>query len=114
MASMNFSASRQFVKPPQRGIFPLDHDAECKPKMESYLQCLKDEKQQHHKCRELSKGYLQCRMDAQLMAKEDLNDMGYSNEATVESAKEYDKSKEKEGYIAGKHIETRTFSWFEK
>ncbi len=40
--------------------------------------------------------------------------MGYSNEATVESAKEYDKSKEKEGYIAGKHIETRTFSWFEK
>ena len=33
MASMNFSAGKQFVKPPQRGIFPLDHDAECKPKM---------------------------------------------------------------------------------
>jgi len=33
MASMNFSAGKQFVKPPQRGIFPLDHDAECKTKM---------------------------------------------------------------------------------
>jgi hypothetical protein len=32
--SMNFSTSKQFVKPPQRGIFPLDHDAECKPYME--------------------------------------------------------------------------------
>ena len=38
MASMNFSSGKQFVKPPQRGIFPLDHDAECKPKMQvSYL-----------------------------------------------------------------------------
>jgi len=34
MASMNFSSGKQFVKPPQRGIFPLDHDAECKPKMQ--------------------------------------------------------------------------------
>ena len=31
---MNFSSGKQFVKPPQRGIFPLDHDAECKPKMQ--------------------------------------------------------------------------------
>ena len=35
MASMNFSSGKQFVKPPQRGIFPLDHDAECKPKMQA-------------------------------------------------------------------------------
>jgi cytochrome c oxidase assembly protein subunit 19 len=75
MASMNFSSSKQWVKPPQRGIFPLDHDKECKEYMEIYLSCLKREQQQHNKCRELSKDYLQCRMDRQLMAKEDLNDV---------------------------------------
>ena len=34
MSSMNFSTAKQVVKPPQRGIFPLDHDAECRSKME--------------------------------------------------------------------------------
>lgn len=34
MSSMNFSTSKQYVRPPQRGIFPLDHDADCKPFME--------------------------------------------------------------------------------
>lgn len=41
--------------------------------LQTYLSCLKEEKQKHHKCRELSKEYLQCRMDSQLMANEDLN-----------------------------------------
>jgi hypothetical protein len=40
--------------------------------------------------------------------------MGYSKEATVDSATEYDKSKEKEGYIAGKHIERKTKWWFQR
>jgi hypothetical protein len=116
MASMNFSSSKQFVRPPQRGIFPLDHDAECKPYMKVqlycnilmfpfvsllfthalsllafclsnqqkvYLDCLKGEKQQHNKCRELSKEYLQCRMDSQLMAKEDLNEVRFFCASTV-------------------------------
>lgn len=34
VSSMNFSGGKQHVKPPQRGIFPLDHDAECKPTMD--------------------------------------------------------------------------------
>eukprot|EP00568_Trieres_chinensis_P000775 CAMPEP_0183298596 /NCGR_PEP_ID=MMETSP0160_2-20130417/5573_1 /TAXON_ID=2839 ORGANISM="Odontella Sinensis, Strain Grunow 1884" /NCGR_SAMPLE_ID=MMETSP0160_2 /ASSEMBLY_ACC=CAM_ASM_000250 /LENGTH=142 /DNA_ID=CAMNT_0025460669 /DNA_START=233 /DNA_END=662 /DNA_ORIENTATION=+ len=103
---VNFSASKQFVKPPQRGIFPLDHDSECKPAMEAYLECLQSSRSQHHKCRELSKEYLQCRMDNQLMAREDLNDMGYSDDAAVkgDEVKEYDKSKERGGYVAGKHM----------
>ena len=69
---MNFSAQKQFVRPPQRGIFPLDHYAECKPFMKNYLECLKDKRNMHHKCRDLSKNYLQCRMDRELMAQEDL------------------------------------------
>lgn len=71
---MNFSSQqKQIVKPPQRGIFPLDHDGDCKARMKEYLGCLESEKSSHYKCRELSRAYLQCRMDANLMAKEDLD-----------------------------------------
>lgn len=73
MSSMNFSTAKQTIKPPQRGIFPLDHDSECKPYKEKYLSCLKDVDDKHHLCRELSKEYLQCRMDRNLMASEDLD-----------------------------------------
>jgi hypothetical protein len=30
---MNFSGSKQVIRPPQRGIFPLDHESECKSAM---------------------------------------------------------------------------------
>eukprot|EP00545_Synedropsis_sp_CCMP1620_P001851 CAMPEP_0119005584 /NCGR_PEP_ID=MMETSP1176-20130426/1811_1 /TAXON_ID=265551 /ORGANISM="Synedropsis recta cf, Strain CCMP1620" /LENGTH=119 /DNA_ID=CAMNT_0006957415 /DNA_START=76 /DNA_END=432 /DNA_ORIENTATION=- len=111
MSSMSFSSGKQYVKPPQRGIFPLDHESECKAAMQSYLGCLKESRDMHHKCRDLSKDYLQCRMDKQLMAEENLNDMGFSEEQKVIGAKEYDKSKEKAGYIAGKHID-KPNQWF--
>ena len=75
MSGMSFSSGKQHVKPPQRGIFPLDHDSECKPAMEKYLECLKQERDLHYKCRDLSKEYLQCRMERQLMAQEDLNNV---------------------------------------
>uniref|UniRef100_A0A7S2WGM6 CHCH domain-containing protein n=1 Tax=Eucampia antarctica TaxID=49252 RepID=A0A7S2WGM6_9STRA len=114
MSSMNFSSAKQFVRPPQRGIFPLDHDAECKVFMNTYLSCLKEEKDQHNKCRELSKEYLQCRMDRQLMADEDLDELGYSKDAKVQNAEEYDKSKEKGGYVAGKHLNKPIKWWFQR
>ena len=79
MASMNFSSAKQTIKPPQRGIFPLDHDAECKPFKEKYLNCLKNEADKHHLCRDFSKEYLQCRMDRNLMASEDLDRVRYYN-----------------------------------
>jgi cytochrome c oxidase assembly protein subunit 19 len=78
MSSMNFSTAKQTIKPPQRGIFPLDHDSECKPYKEKYLSCLKDVDDKHHLCRELSKEYLQCRMDRNLMASEDLDKVCYA------------------------------------
>lgn len=34
MSAMNFSSAKQFVRPPERGVFPLDHDSECRPFME--------------------------------------------------------------------------------
>ena len=71
-------------EPPERGSFPLDHEGlnsypkhkntfkyclifliigECKDVMSQYMECLKKNKSDHTSCRELAKGYLQCRMD---------------------------------------------------
>jgi cytochrome c oxidase assembly protein subunit 19 len=104
MGPPGMGASKQLVRPPQRGIFPLDHAAECREPMQSYLACLEENEEKHHKCRELSRRYLQCRMDHQLMAQENLDNMGYSDEAKVQGAREYDMAKEKAGFIAGKHV----------
>jgi cytochrome c oxidase assembly protein subunit 19 len=73
----NFSAQKQVIKPPQRGIFPLDHDSECRPSMEQYLGCLTESNSDHYKCRQFSRAYLECRMEKQLMAQEDLNKVGF-------------------------------------
>jgi len=108
---------------------------------QKYISCLSDQKDKHYLCRELSKEYLQCRMDRQLMASEDLDkvrllflnsvkfwssiyhldshyfiiiQLGYSEDAKIESAVEYDKLKEKEGYVAGKHIDGRVKWWFQR
>jgi len=110
---MNFSTSKQYVRPPQRGVFALDHDAECKTFIEKYTACLNDSKDVHYKCKELSRDYLQCRMDRQLMSKENLNDMGYAEDKAVVGAHEYDKAKEKAGFVAGKHIHKKSKWWFQ-
>eukprot|EP00549_Striatella_unipunctata_P006405 CAMPEP_0118675176 /NCGR_PEP_ID=MMETSP0800-20121206/1305_1 /TAXON_ID=210618 ORGANISM="Striatella unipunctata, Strain CCMP2910" /NCGR_SAMPLE_ID=MMETSP0800 /ASSEMBLY_ACC=CAM_ASM_000638 /LENGTH=82 /DNA_ID=CAMNT_0006570467 /DNA_START=143 /DNA_END=391 /DNA_ORIENTATION=+ len=81
--------------------------------METYLSCLHSNKDMHHKCKHLSKEYLECRMDHELMAKEDLNKLGYAPDARVMGAREYDKAKEREGYIAGKHMDKPNKWWFQ-
>nr|OQO23075.1 hypothetical protein B0A51_09579 [Rachicladosporium sp. CCFEE 5018] len=66
--------------PPERGSFPLDHDAECQPIMKKYLACLKTVKGMNSpECRELSKGYLQCRMERNLMAPDSMKNLGFGN-----------------------------------
>jgi cytochrome c oxidase assembly protein subunit 19 len=106
------AGSKQVVRPPQRGIFPLDHLAECQSQMQSYVDCLQANRDVHHLCRELSKLYLQCRMDRGLMAKEDLGAMGYGPEQDVRGAREYDSSKERAGFVAGTHISDKESKWW--
>mmetsp|Transcript_9837 Transcript_9837/g.12986 ORF Transcript_9837/g.12986 Transcript_9837/m.12986 type:complete len:123 (-) Transcript_9837:235-603(-) len=114
MSSRSMGASQQVVKPPQRGIFPLDHFADCKQSMEHYLGCLKDHKDRHNECSEFSRGYLECRMENGLMSRENLDEMGYAEEKRVKGAKEYDYAKEKAGFTAGKHISRESEWWFLK
>ena len=101
-----FGSNRIQVKPPQRGIFPLDHDSECKNFMAVYLKCLNENQSDHVYCRIQAKSYLQCRMEHDLMLKEELSNLGYDennnnnnleNRVVIKSSE----SKEAKGFIAG-------------
>ncbi len=67
MSTFGSPGGRQIISkpnPPERGSFPLDHEAECQPIMKQYLRCLRSHRGiNDDECRQLSKGYLQCRMD---------------------------------------------------
>jgi hypothetical protein len=43
-----------------------------------------------------------------------LHKLGFSEEAKIDTAEEYDKSKEKDGFVAGKHIDGRIKWWFQR
>jgi cytochrome c oxidase assembly protein subunit 19 len=103
-----FGGSRVKIKPPEKGVFPLDHDGDCKAKMIDFLTCLKGHNEDYFPCREHSKLYLECRMNNNLMAKEDLNSLGFSGEAEYNYSRQksidVDQSKgnkESEGFVAG-------------
>ncbi|KOM27381.1 hypothetical protein LR48_Vigan406s019100 [Vigna angularis] len=70
--------------PPEKGIFPLDHLHLCDLEKVEYLNCLKTAGHQSEKCRQFSKKYLQCRMERNLMAKQDLAELGFK-ESNVET-----------------------------
>ncbi|ORX85380.1 hypothetical protein K493DRAFT_319979 [Basidiobolus meristosporus CBS 931.73] len=67
------------ASPPDRGSFPLDHDGECKQAMLEYMECLKENKAINGACRDLSKAYLKCRMERDLMAKDDFKNLGFTS-----------------------------------
>ena len=43
-----------------------------------------------------------------------LQKLGFSEETKIDTAEEYDKSKEKDGFVAGKHIDGRMKWWFQR
>ena len=89
------------VRPPERGIFPLDHDGECRPQMRGFLECLRKNNSEHNSCREQSKIYLQCRMDKELMAKEDLSKLGLGEGGSYTRVASNEGEKESTGFVAG-------------
>ena len=82
MSSLSTFSSRSNAKPPQKGSFPLDHDNECKDFMIKYMQCLRINKKDASLCRGESKDYLNCRMQNNLMLKEDWKKLGFSDKET--------------------------------
>lgn len=79
MASNTFGQKNFNPAPPVKGSFPLDHEGECKRFMLRYMICLRENNNQNSKCREVSKDYLDCRMQKQLMVKEDWAKLGFGD-----------------------------------
>lgn len=97
-----FGGSRVKVKPPERGVFALDHDGECRSYMKIYLNCLKHNKADQHECKDQSKAYLNCRMETGLMLKEDLSNLGFGEAGNyVRITHDESQGKETKGFIAG-------------
>ncbi|KDQ14912.1 hypothetical protein BOTBODRAFT_32278 [Botryobasidium botryosum FD-172 SS1] len=67
------------VLPPERGSFPLDHEGECQLAMKTYLKCLRSNGNDNGKCRELSKAYLDCRMNRGLMERDEWKNLGFAD-----------------------------------
>lgn len=62
--------------PPDKGSFPLDHSGKCRQLVDTYLVCLMHNRNNQSLCKDASRQYLQCRMQYNLMAKEDLAQYG--------------------------------------
>lgn len=73
--------------PPEKGVFPLDHLHECDLEKKEYITCLKASGYQSEKCRNFSKKYLECRMERNLMAKQDMSELGFGKEFELDSFK---------------------------
>mmetsp|Transcript_10390 Transcript_10390/g.19722 ORF Transcript_10390/g.19722 Transcript_10390/m.19722 type:complete len:82 (+) Transcript_10390:50-295(+) len=66
-------------KPPEKGVFPLDHFEECKKVKEGYMECLKKNGSSANACKDVAKQYLECRMSKNLMAPQDLATLGFQS-----------------------------------
>ncbi|XP_026439423.1 cytochrome c oxidase assembly protein COX19-like isoform X2 [Papaver somniferum] len=87
--------------PPEKGVFPLDHMHECDLEKKEYISCLKTSGFQSEICRRFSKKYLECRMEKNLMAKQDMKELGFG--------KNYDEDEQEEGKnekIDGKDVKS--------
>ena len=87
---MAYTSKATTVRPPLKGAFPLDHDAECKAEQVAYMSCLKANEYLATKCREASRSYLDCRMSKGLMSAEEMDKLGFDRSAT-ESVEEFNR-----------------------
>jgi cytochrome c oxidase assembly protein subunit 19 len=87
---MAYTSKATVVRPPLKGAFPLDHDAECKAEQVAYMGCLKANEYLATKCRDASRTYLDCRMNKGLMSAEEMEKLGFDARA-AESADEFNR-----------------------
>ena len=107
------------ARPPELGAFPLDHDGECKAAMKVYMECLKNHGNDNFACKHLSREYLRCRMDRELMKPDDLKKLGFTESEQAGATRPLSvvdvEGRRQSEIIAGLHIEkTDSFTsrWF--
>ncbi|CAM9304532.1 unnamed protein product [Pylaiella littoralis] len=81
----------------------------------SFLACLEKNDRDHLPCKSLSKRYLACRMDRNLMAKEEFEKLGFTSEEEYQRIRSQapvkEGKKEGEGFVGGTHIRQRGGGW---
>lgn len=80
MSSHTFNQKKFTPTPPDKGSFPLDHENVCKRVMLYYMSCLRQHSDDNSKCRQQAQDYLRCRMDNQLMAREEWSKLGFHDQ----------------------------------
>lgn len=79
MSSATFGKKIFTPTPPDKGSFPLDHEGQCKRVMLQYMSCLTKNNNDNSFCRLEAKNYLACRMENNLMAKEEWSKLGFQD-----------------------------------
>ncbi|KAK2971152.1 hypothetical protein RJ640_008576 [Escallonia rubra] len=64
----------------------------CDLEKKEYINCLKTSRHKSEICRHLSKKYLECRMEKNLMAKQDMSELGFGRESRVEAMEDESKT----------------------
>jgi len=80
--------------------------------MHKFLSCLKLNDADHFPCRSASAEYLKCRMDKDLMAKDDLSKLGLGETAIYERKAVLEGEKEGKGFIAGIGVKSSKKGFF--
>ncbi|KAJ3058194.1 Cytochrome c oxidase assembly protein cox19 [Rhizoclosmatium hyalinum] len=96
--SMGNSFQRTSIKaiPPERGAFPLDLEGLCKEPFKAYMECMHKQKGGEHKaCRDLSKAYIQCRMNTKLMEPDSFENIGFGDKKSSPLISKADAASEK-------------------
>lgn len=79
MSSATFGQKSFQSTPPEKGSFPLDHEGQCKNLAYKYMFCMSVNNGDNSKCRPQIKEYLDCRMQNDLMAKEQWTKLGLAD-----------------------------------
>ncbi|XP_075221272.1 cytochrome c oxidase assembly protein COX19 [Lycorma delicatula] len=83
MSSATTFGFKKFIPtPPEKGSFPLDHEGICKTFMIKYMICVNENKNNNTACRQEAKDYLGCRMDNNLMTREEWPKLGFSDDGS--------------------------------
>mmetsp|Transcript_9461 Transcript_9461/g.22412 ORF Transcript_9461/g.22412 Transcript_9461/m.22412 type:complete len:133 (-) Transcript_9461:90-488(-) len=112
--SMGGKASQ--ARPPEKGSFPLDREHRCEKMKSEFLTCLKQNDNGHAACRAISKAYLECRQQHELMDDTPLAQLGFTDAASEAAKKaatnDLNGEKNKGDWVAGMHIKERPKSSF--
>jgi len=84
MSTPSFRSAPSYA--PEKGVFPLDHFAECKRASVEYLTCLDKNGTDASSCEALSRAYLECRMGKELMAKQPMEELGFRPSSSSSSS----------------------------